>query len=100
MVNIPDAVCIYIPLMKDLGMSWSEIKSTSRKELEGILSAFSEYNKIHSFDGYTDKDVNEMAKNNPEIRSKYGTYKEANRKLEERLGRRRKVKGFKELLGK
>ena len=100
MVNIPDAVCIYIPLMKDLGMSWSEIKSTSRKVLEGILSAFSEYNKIHSFDGYTDKDVNEMAKNNPEIRSKYGTYKEANRKLEERLGRRRKVKGFKELLGK
>jgi len=98
MVDIPDAVCIYIPLMKDLGMSWSEIKNTPRVELEGILSAFAEYNKLHSFDGYSDKDISEMAKSRPEIRSQYGEYQLANRDLKEKLGKRVKVAGFKKLI--
>lgn len=98
MVDMPDAVCIYIPLMKDLGMSWSEIKNTSRTELEGILSAFAEYNKLHSFDGYSDKDISEMAKTRPEIRSQYGEYQLANRNLKEKLGKKVRVAGFKKLI--
>ena len=98
MVDMPDAVCIYIPLMKDLGMSWSEIKNTSRTELEGILSAFAEYNKLHSFDGYSDKDISEMAKTRPEIRSQYVEYQLANRNLKEKLGKKVRVAGFKKLI--
>ena len=99
MRDSPDAVCIYIPLMKDLGMSWAEIKQTPRIELEGLLSAYSEYNVLHSFDGYSDKDVSEMAKDKPEIRSQYLKYVEANRNLRERLGQEAKSKSFKDLLG-
>ena len=39
MTESPDAVLVYIPLMKGLGMSWEEIKGTSRMELEGLLAA-------------------------------------------------------------
>ena len=98
MKESPDAVLVYIPLMKDLGMSWSEIKNTSRTELEGILSAFAEYNKLHSFDGYSDKDISEMAKTRPEIRSQYGEYQLANRNLKEKLGKKVRVAGFKKLI--
>ena len=98
MVDIPDAVCLYIPLMKDLGMSWSEIKNTPRIEFEGILSAFGQYNKLHAFDGYSDQDISEMAKTRPEIRSQYGEYQLANRDLKEKLGKRVKVQGFKQLV--
>ncbi len=99
MRDSPDAVCIYIPLMKDLGMSWLEIKNTPRIELEGILAAFSEYNTLHSFDGYNDNDISHMAKDKPEIRSQYLKYVEANRNLRERLGQEAKSKSFKDLLG-
>ena len=99
MRNSPDAVCIYIPLMKDLGMSWAEIKRTPRIELEGLLSAYSEYNVLHSFDGYSDKDVSEMAKTRPDVRSQYHQYIEANRNLKRKLGVEEKSKSFKDLLG-
>ena len=72
--------------MKYLGMSWREIKETPRIELEGILAALGEYNLLHSFDGYNEKDISEMAKNKPEIRSKYGEYVLANRTLKQKLG--------------
>ena len=49
--------------MKDLGMDWSEIKETPRYELEGLLMALGEYNRLHSMDGYDSEDINEMAKN-------------------------------------
>ena len=98
MQESPDAVCIYIPLMKNLGMSWAEIKSTPRIELEGILAAYSEWNTLHSFDGYNDNDISEMAKNRPEVRSQYGEYIEANRNLKEKLGRRVERKSFKDLV--
>ncbi len=98
MRNSPDAVCIYIPLMKDLGMSWADIKRTPRMELEGLLQAYAEYSILHSFDGYSDKDVSEMAKNKPEVRSQYGKYIEANRKLKRRLGQEVERKSFKDLV--
>ena len=99
MKDSPDAVCIYIPLMKHLGMSWDEIKKTPRLELEGILAALGEYNLLHSFDGYNEKDVSEMAKNKPEVRSKYGEYVVANRRLKEKLGQKIERPSFKGLLG-
>ena len=99
MRNSPDAVCIYIPLMKDLGMSWIDIKRTPRIELEGLLHAYAEYSILHSFDGYNDKDISQMAKNKPEVRSQYGKYIEANRKLKRKLGQEVESKSFKGLLG-
>ena len=98
MKEAPEAVCIYIPLMKDLGMSWAEIKNTPRTELEGLLMAFSEYRVLHSFDGYSEKDISSMAKDKPEIRSKYGEYVLANRRLKERLGHHVERPTFKNLL--
>ena len=97
MKESPDAVCLYIPLMKDLGMSWAEIKKTPRIELEGILAAFSEYGLLHSFDGYNDKDIAEMSKDKPEVRSQYGKYVAANRALKEKLGMKREKPSFKNL---
>ena len=98
MRDSPDAVCIYIPLMKDLGMSWAEIKATPRIELEGILTAYSEYNTLHTFDGYSSEEVSEMAKKKPELRSQYGKYIEANRNLKERLGKKVQRPSIKELI--
>ncbi len=80
-------------------MSWNEIKRTPRKELEGIITALGEYNILHSFDGYNDKDISEMAKNKPEIRSKYGEYILANRRLRDKLGQHVARPSFSDLLG-
>ena len=99
MKTSPDAVCIYIPLMKHLGMSWSEMKETPRVELEGLMAALGEFNLIHSFDGYSEKDISEMSKNKPEVRSRYGEYVLANRRLKEKLGHRIERPDFKSLLG-
>ena len=76
----PEMVNIFIPLMKNLNMSWEELKRTPRRELIGLLTALSEYNILHSFDGYTEKHIGEMSKNNPEIRQQYADYKAAKRK--------------------
>jgi hypothetical protein len=51
----PAMVTMFIPLMKDLNLSWSEIKATPRVELMGLAQALSEYNVLHSFDGYDGK---------------------------------------------
>ena len=99
MREAPEAVCIYIPLMKDLGMSWTELKSIPRIELEGILAAYSEYNVLHSFDGYSSNDIGEMAKNKPEVRSQYASYIEANRNLTERLGKKVRRPSIKDIIG-
>ena len=32
----PEAIFLYIPLMKELGLSWTEIKTSTKKELEGL----------------------------------------------------------------
>ncbi len=91
MLESPDAVLLYIPLMKDLGMSWNEIKHTPNHELQGLLRASQEYQSLHSLDGYTDKDISEIAKNKPEIRSQYAQYMEKRRKYEEMVGIKKKV---------
>ena len=75
MKTAPDAVYLYVPLMKELGLSWSEVKSMSRPELEGLLYAASQYSILHSMDGYTDKTVSEQAKHSPEIRGHWYRYK-------------------------
>ncbi len=65
---------MFIPLMKDLNLSWAEIKATPRYELQGLATALSEFNILHSFDGYDNEDVDSMAKDKPRIRSKYNEY--------------------------
>ena len=70
-------------------MSWKEIKETPRMELEGRLAATSEFNLLHSMDGYEGKDVSDMAKHRPKIRSDYNRYMEQRRKYEVLSGRAR-----------
>jgi len=92
----PEMVNCYIPLMKEFGMSWSEIKNTPKTELNVLLTALSEYNILHSFDGYNDKSVREMAKDDPDIMTRYNDYKA---KLRQYSGRKeRKIESFKELI--
>ena len=98
MSKSPDAAYLIIPLMKELGMSWSEIKKTPRQELNGLVAAMSNYNVMHSFDGYSDKEVNDMVKNKPEIRSDYSKYLEMNAVYQERTGQRRKIESFRDIL--
>ena len=74
MEQSPEVVNCYIPLMKDLNMSWEEIKRTPPHEIRGLTIALSEYHILHSFDGYDSKDIGEMAKNKPQIRSQYNDY--------------------------
>ena len=87
MVDSPEAVLLYVPLMKDLGMTWKEIKETPRMELEGLLAASHEYELLHSMDGYEGKDISDMSKHRPKIRSDYNRYMEQRRKYEELSGR-------------
>ena len=89
MVDSPEAVLLYIPLMKELGMSWEEIKSTPRMELEGLLAANQEHNLLHAMDGYEAKDINDMAKHRPGIRSDYSRYMAQRAKYERLSGKHR-----------
>ena len=87
MVDSPEAVLLYVPLMKDLGMSWKEIKQTPRWELEGLLAASHEFDLLHAMDGYEEKDISDMAKHRPKIRGDYGRYMAQRRKYERLSGR-------------
>ena len=80
--------------MKELHISWSEIKSLPRKELEGLLFGLSQYNKMHQFDGYDEADISEIAKNKPAIRSDYYRYMELKSSYEERMGEEVKAKSL------
>ena len=93
-----EPVFLYIPLMKGLGMSWETLKRTPRWELEGLLFALSEYNVLHSMDGYTDKQVSQIAKDNPDIRSQWSKYQAKKAKYEEKAGIRKEPQDFKSLL--
>ena len=95
MREAPEPVLLYIPLMKDLGLSWNEIKETPRVELEGILVAYTEYQLLHSLDGYDDNDISNMAKNKPHIRGQYARYLEKKRKYYKVVEEK---KSFKDLL--
>lgn len=82
---------IYVPLMKELGMRWSDIKNTPRHELVGLTVALREHQAYHCMDGYTAEDVSEMAKNKPQVRQQYHHYLETKRKYDEMIGLRKKA---------
>jgi len=96
MITSPDAVYLIIPAMKELGMSWSEIKQTPREELMGLVAALGQYEVLHSYDGYSSNDINEMAKNNTGIRSQYNKYLETKASYEARANMKRKKLSFKD----
>ena len=98
MITAPDAVYVIIPCMKELGMSWSEIKTTPRHELVGLLAATNNYMLLHSFDGYTPDEIGDMAKNKPQIRSDYQKSMDLQARYELRSGKKREVKSFKDIL--
>ena len=77
---------IYIPLMKDLGMRWSDIKNTPRHELMGLVVALREHQAYHCMDGYSAEDVSEMSKKNPQVRQQYHHYLETKRKYDGMIG--------------
>ena len=86
MTNSLEAVTLYVPLMKEANMTWEDIKRTPRFELEGILAACHEYELLHSMDGYSNKDIGDMAKHRPEIRSDWNRYIVQKRKYEAMRG--------------
>jgi len=98
MTNTPRPVILYVPLMKELGITWSEIKRMPSWELEGLQGALNEYNVLHSMDGYTDKQVSQIAKDNPDIRSQWSKYQSKKAKYEEKAGIRKEPQDFKSLL--
>jgi len=93
-----EPVFLYIPLMKGLGMSWETLKRTPRWELEGLLFALSEYNVLHSMDGYSANQIGQIAKDAPEVRSQWNAYQEKKAKYEERAGVRKAPPSFKDLI--
>ena len=98
MSTSPDAVYVIIPLMKELGMSWSEIKETPRYELTGLVAAYKQYMNLHVYDGYDDKDIKHMAEGKPSVRSDYNKYLELNALYKERSGQKRRTQTFKDLI--
>ena len=90
MTASPDAVLLYVPLMKETNMTWEEMKKTPRHELQGILAACHEYSLLHSMDGYEASDISDMAKNRPSIRQSWHAYKAKQAKYNEMIGKQNK----------
>jgi len=99
MMESPEPVLLWIPLMKNLGMSWEDIKNTPRFELRGLMAAYNEHENLHSMDGYDDKDISEMAKNKPAIRSGWHKYLETQRKYNDMVRRETQEISFKSIVG-
>jgi len=99
----PDVVNLYIPLMKDLNMSYSEIQSLSRHELNGLLLALDTYTTMHAFDGYTSESIGDLARNDASIHGRYAKTQEVKARMEERMGiqesKKKPMVGFKTALG-
>jgi threonyl-tRNA synthetase len=85
--------------MKELHLSWSELKSLPRNELEGLLYGLSQYTRMHQFDGYNEEEIGEMAKDRPQVRSDYYQYRELKDKYDARLGVKKQTKSVDELRG-
>jgi hypothetical protein len=85
--------------MKELHLSWSELKSLSRNELEGLLYGLSQYMRMHQFDGYDEKEIGDMAKNKPQVRTDYYNYRELKDKYDARLGVKKQTKSPSQLAG-
>tara|TARA_B100000424_G_C22884388_1_gene470567 strand:- start:95 stop:355 length:261 start_codon:yes stop_codon:yes gene_type:complete len=86
--------------MKELGMSWQDIKATPRYELEGLLRGMSIFNTIHAFDGYDAKDIASIAKDKPHVRTEYNKSIETKEKYEQLIGwrKQKKITSFKDLM--
>ena len=84
--------------MKELNMSWEEIKRIPRVELDGLLLGLKNYTTIHAFDGYNDKDISNMAKDKPEVRTNYAKSQRMKTKYNLILGKEKRMKSFRELL--
>ena len=97
MRTAPDAVYVIIPCMKELGMSWSEIKSTPRHEVVGLLGAMSNYNQLHQFDGYTGDEIGKLAKDKPHLRSQYAEAMKLKSQYELRSGKKKATTTFSDL---
>ena len=99
MITAPDAVYVFIPCIKELGMSWEEVKKTPRKELVGLLAALNNYNIIHAFDGYSPDEIGDMSKNKPQIRSDYNKSISLKRDYESRsCMQQKKIQSFKDIM--
>ena len=86
---------MYIPLMKELGISWIDIKNTPRVELDALLIGLNNFNILNAFDGYSSDDVNEMAKKNPSLRGDYSKTQQ----MQAKFGRKKKPTSFNDLIG-
>jgi len=93
--SAPEMVFVWIPLMKELGVSWTEIKNATRLELLGLVQGLSNYNVLHAFDGYSSKDIDSMAKGNPSVRGDYAKSQE----MKAKYGMLRKHTSFTDLIG-
>jgi len=91
---------MYVPLMKELHIDWNTLKTLPRTEIQALNQGLREYSLLHAYDGYTDKDINEMAKSKPEIRSDYAKYKEQQRKYQKILNMEQKPMSLGALLTK
>lgn len=80
--------------MKDLGLSWEELKLCTRAELHALLIGLNNYNVMHAFDGYTSKDIDAMAKDNSSIRGDYSRTQE----MKARYGAHTTPTSFKEFM--
>ena len=47
------------------------LKKKIEKTIKGKIAVATIYNTVHAFDGYTDKNISEMAKENPSVRGDY-----------------------------
>ena len=94
MKDSPEAVLLYIPLMKELGMSWNEIAALPRWTLEGILTAWSQYEQLHAYDGYdSPKDLS------PEQKAGWQKAQLLKRKYYGEMDRKRVIDSFKNITG-
>mgnify|MGYP003110414604 CR=1 FL=1 len=93
-----DAVYLYIPLMKNLGMRWSDIKCTPRRELEGLLLAWGTHEQLHAFDGYSSDEISTMSKDRPQVRQSYNKTMEIKAIMESKIDKERKPLTFQGLI--
>ncbi len=84
--------------MKNLNMSWEEIKQTPRYEIMGLVAAHNQYEILHAYDGYTDGDISQLSKDKPELRSSYNKSMTLKAKYEISSGKRRVTKKFSNLV--
>jgi hypothetical protein len=84
--------------MKELGMSWEEIKRTPRQEVAALVAASNLHESMHAYDGYTSTDISNMSKDKPEVRSQYNKYLELNDTYKRRSGQKQKSMSFGDVL--